>query len=97
VLRLGRPVTDIVRGAGIFESLRPETFAIGDGFLDERCGRTASSWRGELDAVVSQNGAGLVGTASISRDRKLRDVAVLALSWRLANANLLVRSVATNM
>lgn len=52
---------DIVRGAGEFESLRPEAFAIGDGFLDERCGRTASPWRGELDAVVGQNGVGLVG------------------------------------
>jgi len=61
VLGFGRPVIDIVRGAGIFESLRPEAFAIGDGFFDERYGRPASPWRGELDAVAGQDGVSLVG------------------------------------
>ena len=34
MLGLGRAVLNVVGGAGIFEGMRPETFAVGDGFLD---------------------------------------------------------------
>ena len=36
MLRLGRTVLDVVPGAGEFEGVGPEKFAVCDGFLDER-------------------------------------------------------------
>ena len=34
VPRLGRPVVDVVSGAGIFEGMRPDAFAVGHGLFD---------------------------------------------------------------
>jgi hypothetical protein len=43
-----------------FEGMSPEYLAICDRFLDQRNGRAASAWRGELD-VVGENGVDPVG------------------------------------
>ena len=50
----GGAVLDVVLGAGVFESMGPEALAVGDGLFDERHGRTAGAWGGELDAVAHQ-------------------------------------------
>ena len=60
MFRPGRPVFDIILGAGIFEGMGSEYLAICDCFLDERNGRTTSTWRGELDAIVGKNGVDLI-------------------------------------
>ena len=50
MLGLGRPVIDIVDGAGIFERVGAEEFAARDGLLDQRHGGGAGAGRGEVRA-----------------------------------------------
>ena len=95
VLGLGQPVLDIELGAGIFEGVSPEAFAVGDGQLNVRHGRAAGAWRGEVDAVVGENRVRLVGTASTRRRRKSPETRVVAFSCSSTKANLVVRSMAT--
>lgn len=57
---LGRAVLDVVRGAGVFEGMCPEEFAVCDGFPDQRHGRAAGAGRRELDAVVGEYGVDFV-------------------------------------
>ena len=57
---LGGAMLDVVPGAGVFEGMRPEQFAVGDRLLDQRHGRATGAGRGELDAVVGEHGVDLV-------------------------------------
>lgn len=60
MFRSGRSMFDIVPSASVFEGMSSEYFAICDCFPDERNGRATSTWRGELDAIVGQNGVDLI-------------------------------------
>ena len=41
-----------MRGAGVFEGVRPDRFALGEGFGNQLCGRPASAWCGEMGAAA---------------------------------------------
>lgn len=66
MLGLGCAVLDVIRGAGILESMCPEEFAVSDGLLDQRYGRATRAWRGELETTI-------VGGHDISLVRNGRD------------------------
>lgn len=51
----------VVLGAGVFGGVSPEYLAVCNRFPDVWNGQTGSALRGELDAVVSENGTDLVG------------------------------------
>jgi len=73
-------------GLVIVSSLAPRRVHHWPGFPDRRGGRCATARRPELDAAVDEHGMDLVGTASISRRRKSREVAVFAFSCSSTNA-----------
>ena len=52
VVWFGCPVFDAKRRAGIFESVRPDGFAICQGFGDQLCCRSTRAGRGEMGAAA---------------------------------------------
>jgi len=52
---------EVVRGAGVFEGVRPHRFSGVESGLDVRRGRTRIAWRGEVGSVVGEDGVDLVG------------------------------------
>ena len=57
VLGFGCAVLDAEGGAGIFEGMRPDGFALCEGFGNQLCCRSASTRRGEMGAVIGQHDA----------------------------------------
>ena len=68
---LGRAVLNVIGGAGIFEGMGPEEFAVGDGLPDQRDSRAAGAGRGELDTVVGEHGVDLVGHGRTQPEQEL--------------------------
>lgn len=93
---LGGPVFDVVCGAGIFESMRPEALAICDGLLDEGNGRPSCTRRGELDAIVGEHGMDLVGDGSDQAQQEVSGDGGGGLCSS-TKANFEVRPIATNI
>lgn len=60
MLRFGCPVLDAERRAGIFEGVRPDGFALRQGFDNERCCRSARTGRSEMGAIIGQHDVDLV-------------------------------------
>jgi hypothetical protein len=83
---LGEAVFDAILAAAHIEHMRHEPcgWAVG-----------VARWKPELDAVVSEDGVDLVGTAETRAIREAEAVTRLALSTSWTKANLLVRSMAT--
>ena len=52
VLGFGCAVLDAEGGAGIFEGMRPDGFALCEGFGNQLCCRSASTRRGEMGAAA---------------------------------------------
>ena len=60
VLGFGRPVLDAQGRTGVFEGVRPDGFALGEGFGNQVCCRSASTGCGEMGAIIGQHDADLV-------------------------------------
>ena len=71
---LGQPMVDVVLGAGILEGIREEAASKIHCASDVGSSRADISWRGEMGAVVGQNGMNLVrdgtheGMKEVARD-----------------------------
>ena len=61
VLGFGEPVIDVVLGTGVLEGMRPDWLPAFQGLLDELCSGSCVAGRGEVDAVIGQDGVHLVG------------------------------------
>lgn len=94
---LGSSVLDVVSGAGVFEGMGAEEFSVGDGLPDERHSRAAGARLGELDAVVGEHGVDSVGDGCDQPQQELSRYGGSGLFMQCDEANLDVRSIATNM
>lgn len=97
MLGLGGAVIYVAERASIFEDMGAEELAVGDGFLDERRGRSAGTRRREVDAIIGRHGVDLVGC---SLDEPVQEVAcgrVLGLLVQLDEGELAGPVIATNM
>lgn len=61
VFGLGHPVLDAERGAGVFDCVGPEVFALGQSLGDQRGCRSACSRRCEMGPIVGHHDVDLVG------------------------------------
>ena len=61
VFWFGRPVLDAEGGAGVFEGVRPDGFALCEGFGNQLSGRSARAGCGEMGSIIGQHDADPVG------------------------------------
>ena len=63
MVRLGEAMIDIVLRTSQLKSMRPDRLALVERLFDQRCRRRLVAWRGELSAVIGENGMDFVGNS----------------------------------
>ena len=71
VLCLGGAVIDVVPGAGEFESMGPEEFAVCDRLFDQWHGRASGARSCELNAIVGKHRMDLIGNGCNQAQQEL--------------------------
>lgn len=94
-LGFGEAMIDIVASTSHLEGMSAEGLLARDHFIDLSSVLTLTTWIGEVDAVIGENGVDLIGDRFDRLRRKSAATRVGAFSCNSVKANFKVRSMAT--